>query len=102
VKGMAHITGGGLLENIPRVLPQGLGARLEASGWSRPAVFDWLAEAGIAPREMQRTFNCGIGMIVVVARAEADRAVARLRQLGEEAAVIGEVVPDPDGRVDIH
>ncbi|MBN1237705.1 MAG: phosphoribosylformylglycinamidine cyclo-ligase [Gammaproteobacteria bacterium] len=102
VKGLAHITGGGLLENIPRVLPAGLGVRLDESSWTRPAVFDWLESAGVERHEMHRTFNCGIGMIVVVAAGEADAAVERLRQHGEQAAVIGEVVADRDGRVDIR
>jgi phosphoribosylformylglycinamidine cyclo-ligase len=102
VKGMAHITGGGLLENIPRVLPDGLGVRLDASSWRRPPVFDWLENAGVPLRELHRTFNCGVGMIVVVDRADADRAVLHLRQSGEQASLIGEVVADERGQVDIR
>ena len=93
VKGFAHITGGGLTDNIPRVLPAGLGVRLEARAWRRDPVWDWIRAAGrISDAEMHRTFNCGIGMVVVVARADADAALAVLRDSGERATVIGEVV----------
>jgi phosphoribosylformylglycinamidine cyclo-ligase len=86
VKGMAHITGGGLTENIPRVLPQGVCARLERARWPSPAIFDWLQSYGnIEDAEMARTFNCGIGMTLVVARADARKAVATLTDLGVEA-----------------
>ena len=67
VKGMAHITGGGLLENVPRVLPENVVAQLDGKAWHTPALFDWLREMGnVAPQEMYRTFNCGIGMVVIV------------------------------------
>jgi phosphoribosylformylglycinamidine cyclo-ligase len=102
VKGMAHITGGGLLENIPRVLPDGLGVRLDESAWSRPAVFDWLENAGVERRELHRTFNCGIGMIAVVDPLHAAAAVEQLQQSGEQASLIGEVVADAQARVDIR
>ncbi len=92
VKGMAHITGGGLLENIPRILPSNAKAVLVRSAWPSPAVFAWLQQAGnIASAELQRTFNCGIGMVVVVAKDDADRALAHLRGCDESAWVIGEV-----------
>jgi phosphoribosylformylglycinamidine cyclo-ligase len=92
VRGLAHITGGGLLDNIPRVVPDGLEVRLERRAWTRPAVFDWLQATGnIDETEMHRTFNCGIGMTVCVPAEAADRAVARLRALGETATIIGEV-----------
>jgi phosphoribosylformylglycinamidine cyclo-ligase len=92
VKGFAHITGGGLTDNIPRVLPDGLEVVLQRKSWPRDAVFEWLAAAGkIALPEMYRTFNCGIGMIVVVAPSDADAALATLRASGETAAVIGQV-----------
>jgi len=95
VKALAHITGGGLLENIPRTLPDGLGVRLRA-GWPLQPIFGWLAEKGpVAPREMQRTFNMGIGMTAVVAPADAERAVALLGRLGVGARIIGEVVAAP-------
>jgi len=102
VRGIAHITGGGLLENIPRVLPAGLGARLESSRWSRPPVFDWLERRGVEPRELHRTFNCGLGMIVIVPPGAADDAIRILREAGEEAWIVGEVVPEAAGRVEIR
>ena len=93
VKGMAHITGGGLTENIPRVLPQGVCARLDRARWPSLAIFDWLQRYGnIEDAEMARTFNCGIGMTLVVARADAPKAVATLTDLGVEAYEIGEII----------
>jgi phosphoribosylformylglycinamidine cyclo-ligase len=92
VHGLAHITGGGLIANIPRVLPEGLEVRLDLKAWRRPAVFDWLgAAAQLDERELHRTFNCGIGMTVHVPAAAAEQAVARLMAAGETAYVIGEV-----------
>jgi phosphoribosylformylglycinamidine cyclo-ligase len=92
VHGLSHITGGGLVENIPRVLPDGLEAVLEREAWRREAVFDWLQRQGqVADAEMYRVFNCGIGMTVHVAAGDADRAVRILREAGQEALVIGEV-----------
>ncbi|HEU4617988.1 MAG TPA: phosphoribosylformylglycinamidine cyclo-ligase [Gammaproteobacteria bacterium] len=102
VKGIAHITGGGLLENVPRILPAGLGVELAASSWPRQPVFEWLAAAGIEPEEMYRTFNCGVGMIVVTAPDHADAAVRRLESSGERAYRIGAVVRDAAGRVHIR
>jgi phosphoribosylformylglycinamidine cyclo-ligase len=99
VKGLSHITGGGLLENIPRVLPIGLGARLQRSAWPRVAVFDWLEQAGVAPPEMLRTFNCGLGMIAVVDPADVERALASLSASGEPAWPVGEIVNDPSNGV---
>jgi phosphoribosylformylglycinamidine cyclo-ligase len=94
VRAMAHITGGGLVENLPRVLPDGLTARIDGGSWERPAVFGWLAEAGrIAPVEMLRTFNCGIGMVVVVAPEKAAAAAKALAEAGEEVVTIGEIRP---------
>ena len=96
VKALAHITGGGLVENLPRVLPAGLGAALKAD-WPRPAVFGWLAEAGeVAPEEMLRTFNCGIGMAVVTAPHDAEAVIARLTASGERVYRIGEIVEAAD------
>jgi phosphoribosylformylglycinamidine cyclo-ligase len=93
VRGLAHITGGGLTDNIPRVLPDGLGARLDPRAWRRGPVWDWIQSAGrIADAEMHRTFNCGIGMVAIVARDDVDAAVQRLASAGEDARVIGEVV----------
>jgi phosphoribosylformylglycinamidine cyclo-ligase len=92
VKGFAHITGGGLTDNIPRVLPDGFEVVLQRKAWHRDPVFDWLAAAGRIPApEMHRTFNCGIGMIVVVAPADVDASLAALKATGENPVVIGTV-----------
>ncbi|MEY4863306.1 MAG: hypothetical protein RLZ51_1401 [Pseudomonadota bacterium] len=98
IKGIAHITGGGLVENVPRVLPQGCQAVLEQSAWRQPKIFDWLQREGsIDPAEMHRVFNCGIGMVLVVDQASAQACVERLRALGETAACIGSIVARPEG-----
>jgi phosphoribosylformylglycinamidine cyclo-ligase len=92
VHGLAHITGGGLTDNIPRVLRAGLEVHLERRSWANDPVFDWLAATGnIAAAEMHRTFNCGIGMIVIVAADRADEALRVLREAGETASLIGAV-----------
>jgi phosphoribosylformylglycinamidine cyclo-ligase len=92
VHGLSHITGGGLVENIPRVVPEGLEVVLERKSWRREAVFDWLQRQGqVADAEMYRVFNCGIGMTVQLAAGDAQRAIAILRDMGVEALVIGEV-----------
>jgi phosphoribosylformylglycinamidine cyclo-ligase len=92
VHGLSHITGGGLVENIPRVVPEGLEVVLERKSWRREAVFDWLQRQGqVADEEMYRVFNCGIGMTVQLAASDAARAIAVLREKGIEALVIGEV-----------
>ena len=92
IKGLAHITGGGLLDNVPRVLPAGLSANIDASSWTLPPLFAWLREAGnVAEQEMYRVFNCGIGMVVVVAAEDADRAVASLSGAGETVHRIGRI-----------
>jgi phosphoribosylformylglycinamidine cyclo-ligase len=101
LKGLAHITGGGLIENIPRVLPAGLGVRLARDSWPRPAVFQWLAEAGVAEPEMHRTFNCGIGMVAVVGADRAERVVDALGEQGERAWIVGEVIEDETQRVHV-
>jgi len=98
VKGLAHITGGGLTENIPRILPEGLCAKLEAARWPRPAIFQWLQRhGGIEESEMARTFNCGIGMVVVVDRADARAAVDAFNARGVEAFEIGGIAPRSPG-----
>jgi phosphoribosylformylglycinamidine cyclo-ligase len=102
IHGIAHITGGGLTENIPRVVPDGLGVLLSAQTWTRPEVFDWLQKAGnIADAEMYRTFNCGIGMTITVAAEHVDKALQVLRENGEQPAVIGEIRRSDTGVV-IH
>ncbi|WP_455372646.1 phosphoribosylformylglycinamidine cyclo-ligase [Limibacillus halophilus] len=94
VEAMAHITGGGLLENLPRVLPQGVEAQVSLDAWSLPPVFAWLAKAGEVPREeMLRTFNCGVGMVLVVKADKAAAAAQTLRAAGETVLEIGEIVP---------
>jgi phosphoribosylformylglycinamidine cyclo-ligase len=98
VKGIAHITGGGLTENIPRVLPEDTCARLESSRWTRPEIFKWLQKTGnIEDAEMHRTFNCGIGMVLVVPRAEAKAAMDSLAAHGVEAFEIGAIVARQPG-----
>src|SRR5689334_2499152 len=92
VKGLAHITGGGLLENVPRILPVGVVAEIDRSAWPRPPIFAWLQQAGsVADQEMLRVFNCGIGMVVVLAHADAERALAALQAAGEMAYRIGHI-----------
>ncbi len=93
LKAAAHVTGGGLPGNLPRVLPDNTTAMLDSTAWIVPAVFRWLARAGgVAPGEMLRVFNCGIGMALVVGRAEADEAEARLAVAGERVFRIGRIV----------
>jgi phosphoribosylformylglycinamidine cyclo-ligase len=92
VHGLAHITGGGLVDNIPRVIPDGFEVVLERHAWRREPVFEWLQRSGsVADEEMYRVFNCGIGMTVHVAAGHADRAIAALAASGQEAMVIGEI-----------
>ncbi|CUW40764.1 phosphoribosylaminoimidazole synthetase [Magnetospirillum sp. XM-1] len=92
VKAMAHITGGGLIENVPRVLPEGVVAEIDGSAWALPPVFKWLAkEGGVVAHEMARTFNCGIGMVVVVAASKADEAARILGAHGETVVRIGRI-----------
>ena len=92
VHGLSHITGGGLVDNVPRVIPDGLEVILERKSWRREAVFEWLQREGrVSDQEMYRVFNCGIGMTVQIAAGDADGAIAMLRGAGQEALVIGEV-----------
>jgi phosphoribosylformylglycinamidine cyclo-ligase len=98
VKGVAHITGGGLTENIPRVLPEDMCARLESTKWPRLPIFDWLQKHGhIEQAEMHRTFNCGIGMVLVVAKADADATLAILKSSGVDAYEIGAIAKRQEG-----
>jgi phosphoribosylformylglycinamidine cyclo-ligase len=101
VKGLAHITGGGITENLPRALPDGLDAEIDLAAWSPLPVFGWLSKsAGIGEREMLRTFNCGIGMIAVVEPGKADEAIAAFTHAGESASRIGTLVAgDGEGKV---
>ena len=100
VKGMAHITGGGLVENVPRMLPPTLQARLAHKSWSRPPIFSWLQRQGnVADAEMHRVFNCGIGMAVVVAAEHAERAMRLLTAAGEQVDRIGDIVAQPAGEL---
>jgi phosphoribosylformylglycinamidine cyclo-ligase len=99
VKGMAHITGGGLVENVPRVLQDNLTAVLHRDAWTMPPLFTWLQQHGqVADAEMHRVFNCGIGMAVIVAAADADRAVTELTATGEAVWRIGEIAERTPGR----
>jgi phosphoribosylformylglycinamidine cyclo-ligase len=92
VKGMAHITGGGLVENVPRVLAENLTARIDRRAWTMPSLFEWLQDEGkVADDEMWRVFNCGIGMVLIVEAGDADRALTTLADSGETAWRIGVV-----------
>ncbi|MCH9809305.1 MAG: phosphoribosylformylglycinamidine cyclo-ligase [Alphaproteobacteria bacterium] len=94
IRALAHITGGGLSENIPRVLPEHLAARIDLDAWQAAPVFQWLANAGNLPDdEMLRTFNCGIGMVVVASPGRSGEVVAALQEAGETPFLIGEVIP---------
>jgi phosphoribosylformylglycinamidine cyclo-ligase len=98
IKGLAHITGGGLLENIPRVLPQGCHAMVDTRSWELPAIFVRLQEGGgVAPAEMVRTFNCGVGMAVIVAQAEAEAVRTALEAAGETVFTIGAIAAGERG-----
>jgi phosphoribosylformylglycinamidine cyclo-ligase len=98
IRGMAHVTGGGLVENVPRMLPPGLQAAICADAWQRPAIFRWLQEAGgIADAEMYRVFNCGIGMVLAVAATDLARVLRSLESAGETACHLGEIVARQDG-----
>lgn len=97
IKALSHITGGGISENLPRVLPPSVAARINLTAWTPPPVFGWLAKAGrLDEKEMLRTFNCGLGMIVVARKARAGEVMAALAAAGETPVVIGEITP-PSG-----
>jgi phosphoribosylformylglycinamidine cyclo-ligase len=99
VRGLAHVTGGGLTDNVPRILPSGLSAEIRLGSWEVPPLFTWMRETGgVARGEMFRTFNMGIGMVVVVAPGDADRVDAHLDAIGEPRTTIGSIV-DGDGEV---
>jgi phosphoribosylformylglycinamidine cyclo-ligase len=103
LKGIAHITGGGFVENIPRILPKGCKAVIKKGSWPVPFIFKFLQEAGNIPEmEMFRTFNCGIGMVVVVSREDEPGVLNRLKDLKERAYIIGEVVKRRGGENSIE
>ena len=92
IKAMAHITGGGLLDNIPRVLPEGLQAVIDLSSWRRPTLFDWLQQQGnVEHREMYRVLNCGVGMVLCVAADDLDQVLQCLKEQGEQPWLIGQI-----------
>ena len=98
IKGMAHITGGGLTENVPRVLPQSVKAVIEQSSWLRPKLFQWLQSEGqVADHEMHRVFNCGIGMAIIVARENVQQALSQLHANAQEALEIGYIAARSEG-----
>lgn len=98
---ICHITGGGMIDNVPRVLPEGLCARISGSAWTVPPIFSWIQERGnIRHNEMLRTFNCGIGMIVCVASADLDAALDSLSGSGERPVVLGEIVESHHSRIE--
>ncbi|MFV8820078.1 phosphoribosylformylglycinamidine cyclo-ligase [Haliea sp. E17] len=101
VKSLCHVTGGGLLENLPRVLPANCAAKIDTGSWAWPEVFHWLQESGnVETREMYRTFNCGVGMVVCIAAADAGAAIERLAAAGHSAWVLGEITAG-DGEVEL-
>ncbi len=102
LKGMSHITGGGFTENIPRVIPADVGCRIDAASWELPAFWKWIQQAGdIAPEEMARTFNMGVGMVIVVAKDKVERALQSLRENGEDKVfVMGELVEGAGVRIE--
>ena len=96
IKGCAHITGGGLIENAPRAIAKHLQPRFDWQAWTLPPVFDWLQrEGGVADAELRRAFNCGVGLVLVVEPAFAPAVTAALLDMGEEAFVVGELVQAP-------
>ena len=98
VKGMAHITGGGLVENVPRVLPENTQAVLHRDAWQLPQLFQWLQKnGGVEDAEMHRVFNCGVGMVVILNAADAKTAKAQLESTGETVYELGEIVERPAG-----
>jgi phosphoribosylformylglycinamidine cyclo-ligase len=100
VHALAHITGGGLLENVPRVIPTGLCASIDTQSWSLPPIFQWLQQKGnLSRQELYRTFNCGIGMVVCVPVTQVETALTCLQEAGETAWVIGEITQHATDRI---
>lgn len=103
VNALSHITGGGLLENIPRVLPASAKAVIDIDSWTLPPVFQWLqAEGNVDAREMYRTFNCGVGMVIAVPAEQAEAAIALLQQAGENAWLIGQIEAAGEGEEQVE
>lgn len=103
IKALAHITGGGLLENIPRVLPSTCGVKIDGKYWNAPPIFKWLQKSGnITDEEMARTFKCGIGMIVIVKDEDAERTITEFINQGEMAVKIGKVTNSPNQEINLH
>lgn len=103
VHAIAHLTGGGFWENIPRVLPANTKAMIDESSWQWPAIFNWLQEKGnISRYEMYRTFNCGVGMVIALPEKEVETALALLEQAGEKAWVIGKIAPLGEGEAQVE
>ncbi|HXR01407.1 MAG TPA: AIR synthase-related protein, partial [Pseudomonas sp.] len=99
----AHITGGGLLDNIPRVLPKGAQAVVDVASWNRPAVFDWLQEKGnVDETEMHRVLNCGVGMVICVAQEHVEASLNALREAGEQPWVIGQIGVAAEGAAQVE
>jgi len=99
LKALSHITGGGLVENLPRVLPAHTQAVINCNSWQWPPIFDWLMEVGnIDTEEMYRTFNCGVGLVLVVKADDAEKSIERLTAMGEKAWRLGEISFVEDGR----
>lgn len=102
VNAISHITGGGLIENIPRVLPKNLMAKLDSKSFQLPEIFKWLQVQGnIEMMEMYRVFNCGIGMIIVLPAEHSNNAIELLNSLGEKSWLIGEIAPTKDKQISI-
>ena len=102
VHALAHITGGGLTENLPRVIPDDLRANIDLSSWQFPAIFDWLQSNGnVSQEDMLMTFNCGVGMVIFVCAEDEAKTLALLNELGENAFTIGEIV-DGEGKPEVH
>ncbi|EDY85694.1 phosphoribosylformylglycinamidine cyclo-ligase [gamma proteobacterium HTCC5015] len=103
IKALSHITGGGLLENLPRVMPESTEAHIDGKSWQRGAVFEWLQSAGnIDAQEMYRTFNCGIGMVLVVPQEQAEAVCEAARALGEQANIIGSIDMSDTAEPSVH
>ena len=103
INAMAHITGGGFLENIPRVLPDYCRASIETNAWKMPAIFEYLAEqGGVEQQEMYRTFNCGIGMVLVIPKHRAQACLAYLHERGENAWQIGHIKKQTEAKPQVE